>query len=391
MSQWVRPAGTAWIARGEVPGPDVDEFADPHQVERALAEYSEPSLLAVQHPHRTAAARAAGNSLHDALPAALTTLHALEQRHYRHASDVVAIYRARGGHGAAIGVLCLVDPAAVDTAGQQVIRDSERVYPQVVSERAASLAALGVATSAAMLVPVHAASPLTARLQRLVADPAEPALDVTDRDGTRHELWVLGTGAPQREVLAAAGADPLLVADGNHRVAAARAAGSGGLLALVTDGPDLRIGAIHRGLVAPGATVSSLAAAWRGVGLDVGATSDPAAPRLPGTVLARAPGGTLRVHLPDPAPDVPGPCIDHAVVERLLVAEALGIDPEGGALRALPDGQTDDPDVTVLLQIAPVPLADVLALHEQGRRMPRKSTYFTPKPRSGLFLADVRA
>jgi uncharacterized protein (DUF1015 family) len=47
--------------------------------------------------------------------------------------------------------------------------------------------------------------------------------------------------------------------------------------------------------------------------------------------------------------------------------------------------------VTVLLQIAPVPLADVLAVHEQGRRMPRKSTYFTPKPRSGLFLADVRA
>jgi uncharacterized protein (DUF1015 family) len=28
-------------------------------------------------------------------------------------------------------------------------------------------------------------------------------------------------------------------------------------------------------------------------------------------------------------------------------------------------------------------------VHAQGRRMPRKSTYFTPKPRSGLLLADL--
>jgi len=38
---------------------------------------------------------------------------------------------------------------------------------------------------------------------------------------------------------------------------------------------------------------------------------------------------------------------------------------------------------------SPVPFADVLAVHRQGRRMPRKSTYFTPKPRSGLLLADL--
>jgi uncharacterized protein (DUF1015 family) len=43
-----------------------------------------------------------------------------------------------------------------------------------------------------------------------------------------------------------------------------------------------------------------------------------------------------------------------------------------------------------VLQLAPVPFADVLAVHRQGRRMPRKSTYFTPKPRSGLLLADLR-
>jgi uncharacterized protein (DUF1015 family) len=47
------------------------------------------------------------------------------------------------------------------------------------------------------------------------------------------------------------------------------------------------------------------------------------------------------------------------------------------------------PEPDAVLLIAPVPLADVLAVHARGDRMPRKSTYFTPKPRSGLLLADL--
>jgi uncharacterized protein (DUF1015 family) len=39
-----------------------------------------------------------------------------------------------------------------------------------------------------------------------------------------------------------------------------------------------------------------------------------------------------------------------------------------------------------VLLIAPVPMKEVLA----GTKMPRKSTYFTPKPRSGLLLADLK-
>jgi hypothetical protein len=72
----------------------------------------------------------------------------------------------------------------------------------------------------------------------------------------------------------------------------------------------------------------------------------------------------------------------------MLIADALGIDPEGPQVRALPASHPVSPDIDVTLQLAPVPFADVLAVHEQGRRMPRKSTYFTPKPRSGLLLAD---
>jgi uncharacterized protein (DUF1015 family) len=46
-------------------------------------------------------------------------------------------------------------------------------------------------------------------------------------------------------------------------------------------------------------------------------------------------------------------------------------------------------DCDALLLLAPVPFAELLAVHAAGRRMPRKATYFTPKPRSGLLLADI--
>lgn len=112
-------------------------------------------------------------------------------------------------------------------------------------------------------------------------------------------------------------------------------------------------------------------------------------PVLPGTVVVRASGAGLLVALPGPEPGELVPRIDHGLVERLLIADALGIDPEGPQMRALPAGHSAGPDVDAVLQLAPVPFADVLAVHKQGRRMPRKSTYFTPKPRSGLLLAEL--
>jgi uncharacterized protein DUF1015 len=381
VTNWIQPIRRGWVVRGEVPGPDVDEFADPTAVSAALArpDAARRTLLAVQHPHRTPAAIAAGLDLPAALPAARSTLSMLLRNAYRPVTDVVAPYQVDGPDGTAHGVLCVVDPAAV-AHGQ--VRQSEQVYSDVVAERAAVLAGLGHATSAAMLVPVGP-DVLTAAVRTAVGDTA-PAVSTVDSGGRRHRLWLLDDGA---DLLAVAGATPLLVADGNHRVAAATAAGLGGMLALVTSGPALRVAAFHRVLTGTGRTAADLTTAWRHAGLDV--REGPAEPpTTPGTVVVRCPDRTLVVRLPAPAGQ--RPVIDHDVVEDLLLRTALGIDPAGPEVRPLPAGREPDPDADAVLQLAPVPLADVLAVHEQGRTMPRKSTYFTPKPRSGLLIADLR-
>ncbi|MDQ4092122.1 MAG: DUF1015 domain-containing protein [Actinomycetota bacterium] len=393
MARWVRAIRHGWVVKGDVPGPDVDEFAGATEVVAALAGHQGggDTLLAVQHPHRTPEALADGLSLAAALPAARHTLDRLRASAYRPVHQVVAPYRVDGRDGVAVGVLGLVDSAAVDVHGASRVRHSEQVYREVVVERAAVLAGLGCATSAAMLVPVGHGEQLTAAVLRSIAALGAPAVSMIDSGGRTHRLWLLGPGAEQDAALTAVELGPLLVADGNHRVAAASTGDHSNLLAFVTGGPALGIGAIHRALVGTGLTAEDLAGAWRRKGLTVREVMHLTPPVLPGTVVVRAAGAGLLVELPALEPGEPVPRIDHGLVERLLIGDALGIDPERPHLHALPAGHPAGPHVDALLQLAPVPFADVLAVHEQGRRMPRKSTYFTPKPRSGLLLADLTA
>lgn len=390
MADWVRPIRAGWVVRGAVPGPDVDEFAEPDQVTAALAARGggEGTLLAAQHPHRTPEAIARGLDIAAALPEARAAFSRLRATHYRGVTDVVAPYRVDGFDGTALGVLCVVDPSAVGPDGVRRVRHTEEVYPDVVAERAAMLSGLGCASSAAMLVPSTDSTELTDFVAELCTDLGDPSVSTVDSQGRVHQLWLLEPGYRQRELLAVVGARSLLVADGNHRVAAAAVAGGGSLLALVTNGPRLRIGPIHRVLLGTGFDAGELTRRWRAAGLDVCASAHREPPKCPGEVVVLAGEDALRVRLPAPEP-ASVPVIDHAVVEGLMVERALGVDPAGPSLRPLAGQQTAPPGADAVLLLAPVPFSDVLAVHAAGERMPRKATYFTPKPRSGLLLADI--
>ncbi|GAA3523520.1 DUF1015 family protein [Amycolatopsis ultiminotia] len=382
MDTWVRPIRRGWVVRGEVPGPDVDEFAEPGAVTAALASPAGAgdTLLAAQHPARTPNALAKGLGLADAVPQARATLARLRARHYRSLSGFVAAYRIEGRDAAASGVLGMVDVRGL-TAGAAHVRHTEEVYPEVVAERAAVLAGLGCATSAALLVPVDDGAGLSGAVESACA--GRPDVSTVDRAGRVHELWVVPSGTVQERLVRAASARDLLVADGNHRVAAAAATGS--LLALITDGPRLGIGAIHRVLAGTGLTADRLTEAWRTAGLEVTPSPDRSPPSSPGIAVVLAGETALRVRLPADDPLV----IDHEVVERMLFSQALDLAPDGPQVRPLPPGAPVPPEADAVVQLAPVPFETVRAVHAAGRRMPRKATYFTPKPRGGLVLAEL--
>jgi len=91
--------------------------------------------------------------------------------------------------------------------------------------------------------------------------------------------------------------------------------------------------------------------------------------------------------------------MDHARVERLLMREVLGLDPGdkrivyvgGDYPPAWLRSEVDSGRAEAAVLIAPVRVDEFVAVNLARQKMPRKSTWFTPKARGGLVLAELAA
>jgi uncharacterized protein (DUF1015 family) len=258
----------------------------------------------------------------------------------------------------------------------------------------------------------------------VTSPPGEALLDVELPDGLRHRLWAVTDPA----VLAAVAADlhgrTSVIADGHHRYAtylqrqaAAWEAGRGsgpwdfGLTFLVDSaafGPEVH--PIHR--VVPGVEAFELARRTHGAAsvhdldgddLDAGLQALAQAGKH-AFLLVSGDGGTLRlVTSPDPerlAAAMPAERsaawrdLDVSVLHAYLVADVWGLVDDVETVRYEHDvaaaiaAAAATEGTAVLLN--PTPVEAVTSVAAGGERMPRKSTLFTPKPRTGLVLRDHR-
>ncbi|MGE5826771.1 MAG: hypothetical protein ACM30G_00195, partial [Micromonosporaceae bacterium] len=221
-----------------------------------------------------------------------------------------------------------------------------------------------------------------------------------------------------------AGAGELVVADGNHRSLAAQLGGLPRFLAVITTPDSVTIQPYHRLITESPVPVDELLDRLTAAGARVTAELGPPVIPAAGSIQLYAPGTAYRIDLPgaidqpgatalDPAASVPGASVpgasvpgasvvdrlDHAIVERLVLRETLGLDPGdkrityvGGDYppQWLAD-QVDSGRAELAILIAPVTVADFVAVNLARLRMPRKSTWFTPKARAGLVLAELDA
>lgn len=261
--------------------------------------------------------------------------------------------------------------------------------------------------------------PLTAsRLVDVTAEQSAPLVEAVTRDGVRHRLWRVTDPAAHAAVAADLAGRTALIADGHHRYAAyrqlrdsMRAQGLGpgpwdyGLAFLVdADAYPPRLGAIHR--VVPG--LSGAEAARRaGAAFTVRELPDDF-----GTAMARladagrdgehafalaGPDGYWLLTRPDDArveaamPAGTSPrwrSLDAAVLRELLLAELWGITDNERDVLISHDAEEavraarSAPGTAVLCN--PVPFAAVRDIAADGECVPRKSTSFGPKPRTGL-------
>jgi len=256
-----------------------------------------------------------------------------------------------------------------------------------------------------------------------VAEGREPLLEVVTDDGIRHRLWALTE--PSELALVAADLAPrqALIADGHHRYAAYRE------LQAVQDGPGPwdyglallvdstafppRIDAIHRvipGLPAAAAVELAKSAftvrplpAGTGLAQALAALADAGA-HGPAFLVA----GDGQFHLltdPDPVqldeampPGRSGRWrgLATAVLHQLLIRSVWRLPDDertirmvhhdaAAAIEAAEKGAGEAGGGTAVI-CNPAPVADVLAIAEGGEKVPRKSTSFGPKPRTGLVL-----
>lgn len=348
---------------------------------------------------------------------------------YAHAADLLAAWRAHGvlarddmpalyvyeqsGPGVLQrGLLAAVDLRDPD---ERVVLPHEDVMPGPVADRLELMRATDANLEPILLV-YDGGGDTASVVEQVAAGP--PLLETLTEDGLRQRVWAVVDAHLQERVRRDLAPRQALIADGHHRWATYRRlqaerhdSGSGagpwdrGLAMLVDSRTyPLRVAAIHRvvdGLALPDALERArIAFRVAPAGHDLAA-----ALALLDTANARHPfvvtDGTDFYLLDEPdraaledalPPDKPARwrSLDASVLHSLLLEQVWRVPDSsrrveylhdaGAAVRAAQRAH----GVAVLMRA--VDVADVLALAVEGERMPRKSTSFGPKPRTGLVL-----
>jgi uncharacterized protein (DUF1015 family) len=378
--------------------------ADPHNVVRLIlpGEDADSSQAAASLLHEWLSK---GVLVRDGRPA----LYLYEQ------TDEASSWRQRG-------IISLVRLGSPETAG---ILPHESVMPGLVADRRALMAATQANLEPIFLIydgeQAGDGAGTAAGTIEMVAAERAPLVSIATEDGVTHRLWRLGDPGDLESITADLAGRRALIADGHHRYAAyldlqaeLRASGLGGgpwdygLAFLVdSDAYPPRLGAIHR--VLPGLpperaaelakaafTVQDLPA---GGGFTRALACLAAAGRAgPAFLLAGASGFRL-LSQPDPVQvaasmppgaSAPWRCLDAAVMQQLLIGRLWGI----------ADNERDvliNHDAADAVRVAagmgatavicnPPSFEAVIQIAAGGERVPRKSTSFGPKPRTGLVL-----
>lgn len=315
----------------------------------------------------------------------------------RDATPTLNIYRmefidASGRRRSTVGVVGALE--VVDEGGRGVL-PHEQTTPKAKSDRLDLTRA-----TRTNLSPVWGLS-LTPGLSALLAEPGEETGRLVDEDGVLHVIERVADADRIAAITTAVSSSPVLIADGHHRYAVSRTyrdesrteggpAGSETTMTLVQElvEEQLAVAAIHRLYDVPAADlVAALSThydATTGDRVDDGILSEMARRRA----LAVLDQGDRVTWLTEKVGAFDGVrAIDSLRLETALAGH--GIDPRyqhglDSVRAALATGEA-----TSAILIRPVSLAEIDMTARTGTLMPPKSTFFTPKPRTGLVLRPL--
>ncbi len=239
-----------------------------------------------------------------------------------------------------------------------------------------------------------------AALWEAAADDREADYCATAEDGCCHKIWLLPDSAERSALAAALRREPFAyVADGNHRSAAAAMLGLGGFLAVVFPAASMGLAPYNR-LVAGAARTAD---DWRAALTAMFHVEDAPGetdyqPAVPNSIGLYSGGVWLRLAPRHGTYDASNAAesIDAAIVQRNLFERVCGIsDPRDERLTFVGGNRdaaylrvrVDAGEQAFAITLPPVTMEQFLEVCRQRRMMPPKSTWFSPKIRSGLVMA----
>lgn len=293
----------------------------------------------------------------------------------------------------------------------RVVLPHEDVYPGPVRDRLALMTATRANLEPILLI--YEGGGAAAEAVDGTAENGAPVVEFRSADGLAHRLWQVTDPALHARIGADLRGRQALIADGHHRYATYRAMqaqhGAPGPwdygLAMLVDSTRFppHLGAIHRVLpgVAPRFAVERAREVFQVTPFE----------RLDGALAALAGqpgpaflvGGGEGLHLlaaPDEAAlaaAMPGGHsdrwrrLDTAVLDELVIRRLWGVPEDERTVEVVHDDAAEAIERArraggTAVVLNPLRVADVLAVAAGGERVPRKSTSFGPKPRSGLVL-----
>jgi uncharacterized protein (DUF1015 family) len=330
----------------------------------------------------------------------------------RDAAPAIYIYEQVAGGQLQRGIFAAVelhDPA------DRVVLPHEDVMPGPVADRLELMRATGANLEPILLV-YEGGGATEAVIASVAGTP--PLIETTTEDGLVQRVWQVTDPSLHERINEDLGPRQALIADGHHRYATyrrlqAEKRASGELagpwdwgLALLVDSTTypLRLQAIHRVVEQLSLSDALLAAAdvfnvtpLEG-GLEAALEALHADTRAHPFVLTDGSKfwllcepveRVLEAALPRSQSDL-WRSLDASVLDAVLLEKMWSVDPSSARVRYVHDAAgalraaARSNGTAVLLK--PVHVADVLAVAARGERMPRKSTSFGPKPRTGLVL-----
>ena len=237
-------------------------------------------------------------------------------------------------------------------------------------------------------------------LLEALADGRSPDYAARADDGCTHKIWLLEGDSKRSELLDALDAEPFAyVADGNHRSAAAAMLGLDGFLAVVFPASGMGLAPYNR-LVK---TSQSSTTSWQEDLSQHFEVDQPSAtldyqPSEPHAIGLYTGQEWLRLIPRIGAFDSSNAAesIDAAIVQKRVFEEICGIsDPRderltfvgGNRDAAYLRQRVDSGEYAFAVTLPPVTMEQFIDVCRQQRMMPPKSTWFSPKIRSGLVMA----